>query len=152
VNAKRAFLPPCVGACKRPLYYKTWPEHERPEGGAIYGANGMCAACYRRTVRHDAATPPPVIEAPGTELAALTYDEQQQAVCAQADPEAWFPDQGSSTRDAKRICRSCPLTRVEDGGNGRCLEVALANNERYGVWGGLSERQRRALRREQVAA
>ncbi len=65
---------------------------------------------------------------------------QQQALCAQTDPEAFFPEKGGSTREAKAICLSCEVR--ED-----CLEYALANDERFGIWGGLSERERRRLRR-----
>lgn len=63
-----------------------------------------------------------------------------QAICAQTDPEAFFPDKGGSTRDAKRVCHTCPIRRA-------CLEYALTHDERFGIWGGLSERERRALRR-----
>jgi WhiB family redox-sensing transcriptional regulator len=61
------------------------------------------------------------------------------ALCAETDPEAFFPDQGGSTREAKRVCGGCAV-RTE------CLEAALANDERFGIWGGLSERERRRLR------
>jgi WhiB family redox-sensing transcriptional regulator len=65
---------------------------------------------------------------------------KELALCAQTDPEAFFPDNGSSVRDAKRICLSCG---VQD----RCLDYALTNEESYGVWGGLSERERHILSR-----
>ncbi|MBO9578748.1 MAG: WhiB family transcriptional regulator [Microbacteriaceae bacterium] len=65
---------------------------------------------------------------------------QVDALCAQTDPEAFFPEKGGSTRDAKRVCSSCEV-RAE------CLEYALQNDERFGIWGGLSERERRRLRR-----
>jgi MFS superfamily sulfate permease-like transporter len=65
---------------------------------------------------------------------------QTDALCAQTDPESFFPEKGGSTRDAKRICESCEVS-------GQCLEYALANDERFGIWGGLSERERRRLRR-----
>ena len=61
------------------------------------------------------------------------------ALCAETDPEAFFPEQGGSTREAKRVCGGCAV-RTE------CLEAALANDERFGIWGGLSERERRRLR------
>ncbi|GEL16956.1 hypothetical protein PA7_07930 [Pseudonocardia asaccharolytica DSM 44247 = NBRC 16224] len=67
-------------------------------------------------------------------------DWQEQALCAQTDPEAFFPEKGGSTREAKRICAGCEV-RAE------CLEYALAQDERFGIWGGLSERERRRLRR-----
>lgn len=65
---------------------------------------------------------------------------QENALCAQTDPEAFFPEKGGSTREAKRICLGCD---VRD----KCLEYALANDERFGIWGGLSERERRRLKR-----
>ena len=65
---------------------------------------------------------------------------QSDALCAQTDPEAFFPEKGGSTRDAKRICGSCEV-------RSQCLEYALANDERFGIWGGLSERERRKLRK-----
>lgn len=67
-------------------------------------------------------------------------DWQERALCAQTDPEAFFPEKGGSTREAKRICLGC---EVRD----ECLEYALANDERFGIWGGLSERERRRLKR-----
>ncbi|KAA0098231.1 WhiB family transcriptional regulator [Mycolicibacterium sp. P1-18] len=65
---------------------------------------------------------------------------QERALCAQTDPEAFFPEKGGSTREAKRICLGC---EVKD----RCLDYALAHDERFGIWGGLSERERRRLKR-----
>ena len=68
---------------------------------------------------------------------------QERALCAQTDPEAFFPEKGGSTREAKRVCASCEV-RAE------CLEYALAHDERFGIWGGLSERERRKLKRRAV--
>ena len=65
---------------------------------------------------------------------------QERALCAQTDPEAFFPEKGGSTREAKRVCTSCDV-------RGECLEYALAHDERFGIWGGLSERERRRLKR-----
>lgn len=62
------------------------------------------------------------------------------AKCLDADPEAFFPEKGGSTREAKRICAACSV-RPE------CLEYALENDERFGIWGGMSERERRRLKR-----
>lgn len=81
------------------------------------------------------------------ELVSLTQlvDDQEpddwraQALCAQTDPEAFFPELGGSTRQAKRTCTGCEV-RAE------CLAWALGNDERFGVWGGLSERERRKLK------
>ncbi len=65
---------------------------------------------------------------------------QEKALCAQTDPEAFFPEKGGSTREAKKVCLSCEV-RAE------CLDYALKNDERFGIWGGLSERERRRIRR-----
>ncbi|MQA06652.1 MAG: WhiB family transcriptional regulator [Streptosporangiales bacterium] len=69
------------------------------------------------------------------------------ALCGEVDPELWFPEMGGSTVDSKRLCRECPLQRA-------CLEWALAHSSesRHGVWGGLSERERSALRRRRAAS
>ena len=67
-------------------------------------------------------------------------DWHDRALCAQTDPEAFFPEKGGSTREAKKICEGCPV-RAE------CLAYALAHDERFGIWGGLSERERRRLKR-----
>jgi WhiB family redox-sensing transcriptional regulator len=71
------------------------------------------------------------------------FEEQAwhgRALCAQTDPEAFFPEKGGSTRDAKKICVGCEV-------RSECLSYALANDERFGIWGGLSERERRRLKR-----
>ncbi len=65
---------------------------------------------------------------------------QDRALCAQTDPEAFFPEKGGSTREAKKICLGCEVRH-------ECLEYALAHDERFGIWGGLSERERRRLKR-----
>jgi WhiB family redox-sensing transcriptional regulator len=71
----------------------------------------------------------------------VTTDQwQDRALCAQTDPEAFFPEKGGSTREAKKICLGCEV-RAE------CLDYALAHDERFGIWGGLSERERRRLKR-----
>jgi WhiB family redox-sensing transcriptional regulator len=51
----------------------------------------------------------------------------------------FFPERGASTREAKAVCAGCPV-RVE------CLDYALGNSIKYGIWGGLSEHQRRERR------
>ena len=65
---------------------------------------------------------------------------QEQALCAQTDPEAFFPEKGGSTREAKRVCLACEVRT-------QCLDYALANDERFGIWGGLSERERRRVKK-----
>ena len=66
---------------------------------------------------------------------------QHKALCSQTDPEAFFPEKGGSTREAKRICKACA---VRD----ECLEYALEHDERFGIWGGLSDRERRRLKKQ----
>ena len=78
---------------------------------------------------------------PGLEAEELSW--QEQALCAETDPEAFFPEKGGSTREAKKICTGCEV-------KAECLEYALANDERFGIWGGLSERERRRLRRRAI--
>lgn len=68
---------------------------------------------------------------------------QERALCAQTDPEAFFPEKGGSVREAKQVCIGCEV-RPD------CLEYALAHNERFGIWGGLSERERRKLQKGAV--
>lgn len=67
------------------------------------------------------------------------------ALCAQTDPEAFYPEQGGSSRDAKRVCLACPLR--DD-----CLTYALAHGERHGIWGGLTAHERRRLTRTPAPA
>ena len=81
-------------------------------------------------------------------IEALAVDElswQDYANCRGADADLFFPERGASTRRAKAICRACEV-RVE------CLEYAIANSEKFGIWGGLSERERRRIRRERMLA
>ena len=80
----------------------------------------------------------PAVRRPDDDDGALAW--QADALCSQTDPEAFFPEKGGSTRDAKKICAQCEV-------KAECLEYALANDERFGIWGGLSERERRRLRR-----
>ena len=68
---------------------------------------------------------------------------QERALCAQTDPESFFPEKGGSTREAKKVCTGCDV-------KGDCLEYALAHDERFGIWGGLSERERRRLKKAAV--
>lgn len=78
-----------------------------------------------------------------TDVDEVEVSWQDQALCAQTDPEAFFPEKGGSTREAKRVCVGCEV-RAE------CLEYALEKDERFGIWGGLSERERRKLKRRAV--
>lgn len=68
---------------------------------------------------------------------------QDGALCAQTGAQFFFPEPGNSVREAKRICAACPIRSA-------CLEYALNNDERFGVWGGLSEKERYGLRRARL--
>lgn len=70
---------------------------------------------------------------------------QDLANCRGADPDLFFPERGASTRTAKGICRECTV-RAD------CLEFAIVSSEKFGIWGGLSERERRKIRRERSIA
>jgi WhiB family redox-sensing transcriptional regulator len=70
---------------------------------------------------------------------------QERANCLGVDPDLFFPERGASTREAKSVCGSCEVRE-------ECLEYALVNGEKFGIWGGLSERERRRLRRQRALA
>ena len=70
---------------------------------------------------------------------------QDEANCMGVDPDLFFPERGASTREAKEVCRGC-VVRDE------CLEYALTNGEKFGIWGGMSERERRRIRRARALA
>lgn len=74
-------------------------------------------------------------------------DWRDFALCAETDPEAFFPEKGGSTREAKKVCRSCEV-RTE------CLEYALGNPDltQFGIWGGLSPQERRLVRHGEAVA
>ena len=68
---------------------------------------------------------------------------QEQANCLGVDPDLFFPERGASTKEAKAVCRGCEV-RAE------CLEYALTPGEKFGIWGGWSERERRRVRRQRA--
>jgi WhiB family redox-sensing transcriptional regulator len=80
-----------------------------------------------------------LVTANAADLLGDTPKWQEDSSCSQADPESWFPEKGGSVAYAKRICRRCPV-RAE------CLAWALTHDERHGIWGGLSEAERRKLK------
>lgn len=71
---------------------------------------------------------------------AVDVSWHEEALCASVGSDLWFPDKGESVKEAKRICRACPV-RAE------CLDYALTWEQRFGVWGAASERDRRRLLR-----
>ena len=66
------------------------------------------------------------------------------AACRGEDTEKFYPEVGGSSEAAIRICKRCIVQND-------CLKDALKSDEQHGVWGGLTERQRRKLKRRQVA-
>jgi WhiB family transcriptional regulator, redox-sensing transcriptional regulator len=105
----------------------------------------MTGSQYRSGVPDNWFVDPVDLGVPGVRRPVEVEDDnalawQTDALCAQTDPEAFFPEKGGSTRDAKRICTSCDV-------KSQCLDYALQNDERFGIWGGLSERERRKLKR-----
>ena len=89
----------------------------------------------------------PQRSADGSRLPSLEYERiakpepwKQYGACATADPDLFFPKRGGDTSQAKAICASCQCRKA-------CLEYALRHGEKYGIWGGKSERERRVLRR-----
>lgn len=70
---------------------------------------------------------------------------EYQGNCVGVDPDLFFPEKGESAAEAKAVCAGCTV-RTE------CLEAALARNERFGIWGGLSVKERRVVRRRRALA
>lgn len=68
-------------------------------------------------------------------------DWVSDAACKGMDASLFFPERGEGVSQIRAVCRTCPVAQ-------RCLDYALENNEKHGVWGGTSERRRRVLRRE----
>lgn len=65
----------------------------------------------------------------------------KDALCAQTDPDLWFPEKGDSPQVAKLICGECPVLET-------CREEALINAEGHGIWGGLTVKERNMIRKE----
>jgi WhiB family redox-sensing transcriptional regulator len=79
---------------------------------------------------------------------ALAVDDlawQDYSNCRGADADLFFPERGASTRKAKAICNACQV-------KAECLEFAIQQSEKFGIWGGLSERERRRIRKERSIA
>lgn len=69
---------------------------------------------------------------------------QDRALCKETDPESFFPDKGGTTREAKQTCMACEV-------KADCLQYALENDIRWGIWGGVAERDRRKLKKANAA-
>lgn len=78
------------------------------------------------------------------ELLAIAISERGEPTCAQTDPEAFYPNWGQSssheTREAKQICKRCPVQP-------ECLAYALVAKEQFGIWGGMTTEERNRLNR-----
>jgi WhiB family redox-sensing transcriptional regulator len=70
---------------------------------------------------------------------------QERANCLGVDPDLFFPERGASTKEAKAVCHGCEVQQ-------ECLEYALRHGEKFGIWGGMSERERRRIRRQRALA
>ncbi|MFI1197733.1 WhiB family transcriptional regulator [Micromonospora sp. NPDC020750] len=68
---------------------------------------------------------------------------QAEGLCAETDPEAFFPEKGGSPRPAKKVCSRCDV-------QADCLEWALTTRQPYGIWGGRTEPERRAILRRRA--
>lgn len=60
------------------------------------------------------------------------------AVCAQTDPEVFYPEKGQTSDTAKAVCRVCPVRE-------QCLAYAVVTDDRHGVWGGMTRKERDRL-------
>lgn len=76
---------------------------------------------------------------------ALDQDWRAFALCARFDPNLWFAPGAIEHKEAKRICRDCPVRRD-------CLAYAMETPVDHGIWGGMTERERRRQRRRALAA
>jgi WhiB family redox-sensing transcriptional regulator len=63
------------------------------------------------------------------------------AACAGLNPDQFFPTRGEHVDQAKAVCAGCPVRQA-------CHDYAVANGEKFGIWGGVSENERRRARRE----
>src|SRR5258707_13359605 len=68
---------------------------------------------------------------------------QERANCLGVDPDLFFPERGASTKEAKSVCGGCEVKT-------ECLEYALRHGEEFGIWGGMSERERPRIRRQRA--
>ena len=72
-------------------------------------------------------------------------DWRDDAACRGLDTSIFFPATEDGAEEAKAICRTCPVQQA-------CLDWAIATRQEDGVWGGLTEKERRRVRRRRQAA
>ena len=70
---------------------------------------------------------------------------RERAACRGIDLEVFFPGRGETAGPARQVCAACPVRQP-------CLDYAITNRIAYGIWGGLTERERRALRTSYLRA
>ncbi len=69
----------------------------------------------------------------------------EDALCAQTDPDIFYPEKGGSTAPATSVCNGCSV-------RSECLEYAVTNDIRHGIWGGTSDNDRKRMSRERKVA
>lgn len=74
-------------------------------------------------------------------LALLDQDWRAEALCARFDPDLFFAPGAIEHKEAKRVCRECPVQM-------QCLSYAMSTPVDHGIWGGMTERERRRHRRQ----
>jgi WhiB family redox-sensing transcriptional regulator len=124
---------------------------------AANGRRSQCKACYRaqcatQPSRHVRPPKKPVEPTLPTAAWLVEREEwQQQGRCHGKDKTSvFFPPKGGNNNLPKLICQGCPVQF-------QCLEYAVRTNQRFGIWGGKSEKERRIIRKrrrqtEQVAS
>lgn len=70
-----------------------------------------------------------------------SFEWGHRGLCRGVNPDLFYPERGVSSREAKAVCQECPV-RLE------CLEYGTTRVEKFGVWGGRSEKERRRIRKE----
>jgi hypothetical protein len=142
-------LPECVGCGVPVVPYSTRMGASDEQRSAWYEAGatavksgGRCSPCARGVERPDDGT-----QAAADALAALAdllhaddHAWTYHALCAQSDPEMWFPEPSDwrASRAAQRVCAACPV-------RAQCLGAGMTSD--HGVWGGTTPRERMTLRR-----
>lgn len=74
----------------------------------------------------------------------VTEDWRVRGQCATRDPDLWFSTAGKNLREAKRLCSLCAVRK-------QCLAFAIESAVTHGVWGGMSEIERRSIPRAKRA-
>lgn len=161
VNKAFSYPIPCRAQCGRLLRPANTTEQEYPGTHATNAGKGLCGACYHRArraargettpqdTREGAQDSPEDVLGLTTEgLIPIIRRTQEDYYYKPAKPGLWAlqglcnddPDGffERSVVDAKKICRQCPVRR-------ECAEMAITNEEQWGVWGGLSRQDRKKV-------